>query len=184
MGCHTWFRNSISDMPQEHLDKLREIHLKGVKNAYIVKCTCEEWISGLEDSIKSEEELLAIKDVGPVAADCIARWFRDEKNIQKIEELRELHLNFEYLGVDTMDVNNYFYGKTVVLTGSLEHYSRQQMTEILEGIGARCSGSVSKKTDIVIAGSDAGSKLTKAQELGILVIDEEEAMNHLGGSGR
>lgn len=138
------------------------------------------------DALKeaSEEELLAIKDVGPVAADCIARWFRDEKNIQKIEELRELRLNFEYLGVDTMDVNNYFYGKTVVLTGSLEHYSRQQMTEILEGIGARCSGSVSKKTDIVIAGSDAGSKLTKAQELGILVIDEEEAMNHLGGSGR
>ena len=76
-------------------------------------------------------------------------------------------------------MNNFFYGKTVVLTGTLTRYSRDEMTNILEGIGAKCSGSVSKKTDVVIAGPGAGSKLEKAQQLGILVIDEEEALAHL-----
>ena len=72
-----------------------------------------------------------------------------------------------------------FYGKTVVLTGTLVKYTREEMTEILEGIGAKCSGSVSKKTDVVIAGPGAGSKLAKAEALGIKVMDEEEALSHL-----
>ena len=127
----------------------------------------------------SEEELLKIDTMGPIGAKAIYDYFHDEVHLALIEELREIGVNFEYLGKDTIDVNNYFYGKTVVLTGSLVNYSRQQMTEILEGIGAKVAGSVSKKTDVVIAGSDAGSKLTKAQELGILVIDEEEAASHL-----
>ena len=96
-----------------------------------------------------------------------------------IERLRAAGVNFEYLGTDTIDTTNYFYGKTVVLTGTLERYSREEMTSILEGIGAKCSGSVSKKTDIVIAGPGAGSKLAKAEALGIKVIDEEEALSHL-----
>ncbi len=127
----------------------------------------------------SEEELLKIDTMGPIGAKAIYDYFHDEVHLALIEELREIGVNFEYLGKDTIDVNNYFYGKAVVLTGSLVNYSRQQMTEILEGIGAKVAGSVSKKTDVVIAGSDAGSKLTKAQELGILVIDEEEAASHL-----
>ena len=81
-------------------------------------------------------------------------------------------------------MNNYFYGKTVVLTGALVHYKRNELTEILEGIGAKVAGSVSKKTDVVIAGADAGSKLVKANELGIKVIDEEEALSHLERIGR
>ena len=88
-------------------------------------------------------------------------------------------MNFTYLGTDQVDVNNYFYGKTVVLTGALKRYTRPELTAILEGIGAKVSGSVSKKTDVVIAGEDAGSKLVKAQELGILVIDEQTALDHL-----
>jgi DNA ligase (NAD+) len=132
----------------------------------------------------SEDELQGIKDVGPVAASTIYSWFNDENNKKEIETLRGLNLNFNYLGTDTVDVNSYFYNKTIVLTGTLTHYSRNQMTEILEGIGAHCSGSVSKLTDIVIAGPGAGSKLDKAQELGIEVMDEETALNHLGRTGQ
>lgn len=89
-----------------------------------------------------------------------------------------------YLGTDTVDVNSYFYGKTIVLTGTLVKYSRDQMTDILEGIGAHCAGSVSKNTDIVIAGPGAGSKLDKAQQLGIEIMDEETALNHLNKTGQ
>lgn len=133
------------------------------------------------DAIKaaSEEDLLRITDIGPVAAKSIYDFFHDEKKLAEIESLRQFGVNFAYLGTDTIDVNSYFYGKTIVLTGTLVRHSREEMTEILEGIGAKCSGSVSKKTDLVIAGPGAGSKLTKAQELGIKVIDEEEALNHL-----
>ena len=96
-----------------------------------------------------------------------------------IARLEKSGVNFSYLGTDTMDANNYFYGKTVVLTGTVTRYSRDEMTEILEGIGAKCSGSVSKKTDVVIAGPGAGSKLAKAEALGIKIMDEEEALSHL-----
>ena len=127
----------------------------------------------------TEEDYQKIDDIGPIVAASIYRYFHDEKNIAMIERLRAAGVNFEYLGTDTIDTTNYFYGKTVVLTGTLERYSREEMTSILEGIGAKCSGSVSKKTDIVIAGPGAGSKLAKAETLGIKVIDEEEALSHL-----
>ena len=127
----------------------------------------------------TEEDYQKIDDIGPIVAASIYRYFHDEKNIAMIERLCATGVNFEYLGTDTIDTTNYFYGKTVVLTGTLERYSREEMTSILEGIGAKCSGSVSKKTDIVIAGPGAGSKLAKAEALGIKVIDEEEALSHL-----
>lgn len=127
----------------------------------------------------SEEELLKIPDVGPVAAKSIVDFFKEDKNKEEIELLRQDGLNFDYLGTDTIDVNSFFYGKTIVLTGTLTHYSRQEMTDILEGIGAHCAGSVSKKTDLVIAGPGAGSKLDKANELGIEVIDEDKALDYL-----
>jgi DNA ligase (NAD+) len=132
----------------------------------------------------SEEELQEIPDVGPVAAHCIYEFFHDPLKLQEIATLKGDHLNFAYLGTDTVDVNSYFYGKTIVLTGTLTHYSRDQMTDILEGIGAHCAGSVSKNTDIVIAGPGAGSKLDKAQQLGIEIMDEETALNHLGKTGQ
>lgn len=132
----------------------------------------------------SEGDLQGIKDVGPVAAKCIFDYFHDPKALAEIAELKNLNVNFNYLGTDTVDVNSYFYDKTIVLTGTLVKYSREQMTDILEGIGAHCSGSVSKNTDIVIAGPGAGSKLDKAQELGIEVMDEETALNHLNKTGQ
>lgn len=132
----------------------------------------------------TEEDLTVIKDVGPVAAKSVVDYFHDEAKLAQIERLREYGVNFEYLGTDTLDVNSYFYGKTVVLTGTLTRYSRDEMTDILEGIGAKVSGSVSKNTDIVIAGPGAGSKLDKAQKLGIEIMDEEEANNHLARTGK
>ncbi len=137
------------------------------------------------DALKDakEEELLSIKDVGPVAAKSVIDYFGNEANLALIERLRNDNLNFAYLGTDTVDVNSYFYGKTIVLTGTLVKYSRQQMTEILEGIGASCASSVSKNTDLVIAGPGAGSKLEKANALGVKVIDEEEALSHLNKIG-
>lgn len=127
----------------------------------------------------NEEDLLKIPDVGPVAAKSIVDFFMNDKNKAEIELLRQDGLNFDYLGTDTLDVNSFFYGKTIVLTGALTRYSRQEMTDILEGIGAHCAGSVSKKTDLVIAGPGAGSKLDKANELGIEVIDEDKALDYL-----
>ena len=127
----------------------------------------------------TEEELIKIDDIGPVVAKSIVEFFHSESKRELIERLRSYQVNFDYLGTDQIDVTNYFYGKTVVLTGALVKYTRNELTSILEGIGAKVSGSVSKKTDVVIAGADAGSKLVKAQELGILVIDEDTALAHL-----
>ena len=91
-----------------------------------------------------------------------------------IEELRELGLNFEYLGNNEIKEDSYFSGKTVVLTGTLSKYGRKQATELLENLGAKVTGSVSVKTNIVIFGAEAGSKLDKAHQLGIETMDEEQ----------
>lgn len=130
------------------------------------------------------EDYIKVPDLGPVSSKSLFDYFHEPKNLETIEDLRSAGVNFAYLGTDTRDVNSYFYGKTIVLTGTLNHYSREELTALLEGIGAHVSGSVSKKTDAVIAGADAGSKLQKAQELGIKVMDEEEAMSHLQKIGQ
>lgn len=127
----------------------------------------------------SVEELLEIPDVGPVVAQSIYDYFHDENNRELIEKLRTSGLNFKYLGVINTDTSSFFNGKTVVLTGTLSHYGRKEATNILEDKGAKVSGSVSSKTDIVIYGSEAGSKLDKAHALGIMTMDEDEFINKL-----
>ena len=122
----------------------------------------------------SEEDLMKIPDVGPVVAHSIYEYFHDEHNIEMINSLREKGLNFDYLGKVTVDTNSPFYGKTCVLTGTLSKYGRKEATEILENLGAKCAGSVSAKTDYVIYGEEAGSKLDKAHALGIKTLNEEE----------
>ena len=122
----------------------------------------------------TEEELLDIPDVGPVLAHSITTWFSKEENKKLIEDLRHEGLNFNFLGSVSKAANSYFSGKTVVLTGTLDSMGRKEATEILENLGAKVTGSVSKATDAVIAGHDAGSKLDKAQALGITVLDETE----------
>ncbi len=133
-------------------------------------------IYGDIDSLKvaTEEELLEIPDVGPVLAHSVYTWFRDENNIATLEGLREAGCNFKYLGAKASAAEGYFAGKTCVLTGTLDSMGRKEASEILENKGAKVTGSVSKATDVVIAGHDAGSKLDKAQALGITVISESE----------
>ena len=122
----------------------------------------------------SEEELVEIPDVGPVLSKSLVAWFGDEKNVQLVNELKEKGLNFKYLGSTSKAANSYFSGKTVVLTGTLASMGRKEATTLLEDVGAKVTGSVSKATDCVIAGTEAGSKLDKAQALGIQVLNEEE----------
>lgn len=122
----------------------------------------------------SEEELLEIPDVGPILAHSLTTYFSNEKNIDLITRLKEKGVNFTYLGSTTKAANSYFSGKTCVLTGTLSSMGRKEATEVLENLGAKVTGSVSKATDVVIAGVEAGSKLDKAQSLGITILNETE----------
>ena len=122
----------------------------------------------------TEEELLNVPDLGPVSASSIYEFFHNEENRVLIENLRQKGLNFNYLGQNLTNENSPFFGKTVVLTGTLSKYGRKEATDLLENIGAKVAGSVSKKTDYVIYGVEAGSKLDKARELGIKTLNEEE----------
>ena len=126
----------------------------------------------------TEEELSSIRDIGPITAKGIVDYFHDANNIRIIDELRLLGLNMEYID-NSLSADNPFNGKTVVLTGTLSIYSRKEATELLENMGARVAGSVSKNTDYVIYGEAAGSKLTKANELGVATLSEEEFRNML-----
>ena len=127
----------------------------------------------------SVEELLNINDIGEVVAKSINDYFKDEQNIETINTLKSFNVNMEYLGQNKIEEGSFFFNKKVVLTGTLSKYGRKEATEILENLGAHVSGSVSKVTDIVIAGEEAGSKLDKANKLGIKVMDEDEFLSYL-----
>ena len=118
------------------------------------------------------DELVSVQDVGDIVAKCVLEFFHEEKVLDTIEQLLELGVNpaFE----EQLIVESSFNGKTVVVTGTLQNYSRGEIKAKLESLGAKVSGSVSKKTDYVIAGEEAGSKLTKAQDLGVTVLTQEE----------
>ena len=120
----------------------------------------------------SYEELSEIKDIGEVMANSIREFFLQDQTIDLINKLKEAGVNTKSLQEENTD--NRFEGKTFVLTGSLEKYTRKEAEDIIEKFGGKTSGSVSKKTDYVLAGEDAGSKLTKAQSLGVTIISEEE----------
>ena len=117
-------------------------------------------------------------DVGEVSADCIFRFFHDEKNKEMIARLKSLGVNMEAEETETID--SAVSGKTVVITGTLPTLGRKEAAELVEKYGGKVSGSVSKKTDYVVAGESAGSKLTRAQELGITVLTEAELFVLLG----
>ena len=127
--------------------------------------------------VATYEELRMIDDVGEITADTIYEFFRQEQTIDLINKLKQANVNMKAEIQENEDEK--FAGKTFVLTGSLEHYSREEASEIIEKMGGKTSSSVSKKTDYVLAGEDAGSKLKKAQELGITIISEEEFITML-----
>lgn len=120
----------------------------------------------------TSEELSTINDIGPIVADSIREFFLQDQTLDLIKKLRQAGVNTKSLEEKSDD--NRLEGKTFVLTGSLEKYTRAEATNMIEKFGGRVSGSVSKKTDYVLAGDDAGSKLTKAQSLGITIITEDE----------
>jgi len=130
-------------------------------------------------SSQKEEDLLKINDIGEVVAHSISSYFKETSNINLINKLKEYNINMTYLGKVNISNDSYFFNKKIVLTGSLTHYSREEATELLENLGAKVSGSVSKATGLVIAGENAGSKLDKAHELNIPVMSEEEFIKEL-----
>jgi DNA ligase (NAD+) len=130
----------------------------------------------------SVEDLVAINEIGGKMADSIVTFFDSEEVRSLIAELKEAGLNMEYKGprpVSAEESDSFFAGKTVVLTGKLEQMGRNEAKEKIEALGGNVAGSVSKKTDLVVAGADAGSKLTKAESLGIEIWDEERLLEEL-----
>ena len=117
------------------------------------------------------ERIASIDSLGMVVAESLKRYFEQEGSKRLLQELKEANVNMAYLG-EKVAADAALSGMTVVLTGKLERLTRSEAKAKLESLGAKVTGSVSKKTDLVVAGSDAGSKLTKAQELGIQVEDE------------
>jgi DNA ligase (NAD+) len=125
----------------------------------------------------SEEELQQVNEVGPRIAESIAEFFQEPKNRELVEQLRKAGLT---LRGNKKKRGTQLAGKTFVLTGTMPRYSRDQAKKLIEDAGGRVSGSVSKKTDYVVAGEDAGSKLDKAKELGVRIIDEKKMEELLG----
>ena len=121
------------------------------------------------------EELVSVQDVGDIVARSIIEFFKEERTLKVINELLSLGVNPHYEKKEVLE--SPFMGKTVVVTGTLENYSRTLIKEKLESLGAKVSGSVSKKTDFVIAGEAAGSKYDKAKSLGVTILSEEEFEN-------
>jgi DNA ligase (NAD+) len=141
-----------------------------------------EYFGSLDAIMKaSAEELQEVNEVGPRIAESIVEFFSDEHNRQLVSDLRKAGLT---LTGQKKEKGTKLAGKTFVLTGTLERYSRDEAKKMIEDAGGRVSGSVSKKTDYVVAGSDAGSKLDRARELGVTVIGEGEMESLVGTSPR
>jgi DNA ligase (NAD+) len=119
----------------------------------------------------SEQDFLQVNDIGPIVAHSLVTFFRQQHNREVIEQLRAVGVVWpEQEGV--LASPRPLYGKTLVLTGTLPQMSRDQAQALIEAAGGKVSGSVSKKTHYVIAGTEAGSKLSKAQQLGVTILDE------------
>ena len=128
----------------------------------------------------SQEDLEECEDVGPIVAKAIRDWFAREANPALIERMREGGVVFPDVEVAQVAEDSPFSGKTVVVTGTLEQMGRKEAKEAIEAAGGKASGSVSAKTDFLVAGSKAGSKLTKAQALGVTVLGEADFLRLLG----
>jgi DNA ligase (NAD+) len=127
----------------------------------------------------TEAELFEVEEVGPRVAECIREFFAEPRNLEVIKKLRQAGLQFEQERVHKAE--GHLTGKQFVLTGTLAHHSRDEAKALIEAAGGRVVGSVSKKTDYVVAGADPGSKLEKARSLGVKTIGEEELLKLLGG---
>ncbi|WP_200776882.1 NAD-dependent DNA ligase LigA [Enterococcus faecium] len=145
-----------------------------------------EHFGDLETLSKSDyESIIALDTIGDIIADSVVTYFSNEEVHELMNELKQAGVNFEYKGLrnaQLQEVESPFKEKTVVLTGKLTRFTREEAKETIENLGGKVTGSVSKKTDILVAGEDAGSKLTKAQELGIEVWTEDQMADALAKS--
>ena len=161
------------------IDKSREttlarfIYSLGIRNvgSYTAKLLAKEFGSVERLKEASYEQLLEIKDIGPEIAATVTGFFEEEKNLFMLEKLLKGGIKFEKAPVDS---GERLAGKVFVLTGTLNSMTRSETKELIEGEGGKVSGSVSRKTDYIVAGAEPGSKLEKARELGISVLNEEE----------
>jgi DNA ligase (NAD+) len=126
----------------------------------------------------SKEELDSIPEIGEIVAESAYQWFRDPKNRELIKRLKEAGVKMT-ASVGQIQVDERFSGKTFVLTGKLERFTRDEASAEIEKRGGRVASSVSKNTDYVIVGADAGSKLAKAQALGIRILNEDDFLKML-----
>ncbi|EHV1495315.1 NAD-dependent DNA ligase LigA [Listeria monocytogenes] len=177
---------SIQASKQNSLEKLlfglgiRHVGAKAAKSLAIHFDTMDNL------KVADKETLTSINDIGEKMADSIVTYFANEEVHDLLEELKRAGVNMTYTGPKLEDMSEeelVFAGKTVVLTGKLEKLTRNDAKALIESLGGNVSGSVSKKTDVVVAGSDAGSKLAKAEELAIPIWSEEDLIEYLPDEG-
>ena len=168
--------NAIENSKQNSLDKV--IFALGILNVgkKAGKILAEKYLNLTNLMNATLDELVNLDDVGQITAESILDYLSDENNIKFINDLIKVGMNPQY-EVQEVNTDNIFARKTVVLTGKLVELTRNEAKEYLEKYGAKVTGSVTSKTDLVIAGEKAGSKLAKAEQLGIRVINEEEFAN-------
>jgi DNA ligase (NAD+) len=166
--------NSSKKLPLERVIYGLGIRMVGERTAQFLA----EHFGSMDALMKAgEEELQEVNEVGPRIAQSIVEFFQEPKNRALVEQLREAGLT---LTGKKKERGTALAGKTFVLTGTLPHLTREEAKKMIEDVGGRVSGSVSKKTDFVVAGDEAGSKLDKAKELGVKVIGEKEMQDLLG----
>ena len=165
--------NAIENSKQSSLDKV--IFALGILNVgkKAGKILAEYYKNLTNFSKATVDELLELPDIGLITAESIVDYLSNDNNLRFINELIEIGMNPQY-EIQNKNTDNIFSGKTIVLTGKLVELTRNEAKEYLERFGAKVTGSVTSKTDYVIAGGKAGSKLAKAEQLGIQVLSEDE----------
>ena len=170
------FAQNLIDAIEEskHRDLYILVNALGIRHVGVklAKTLCKTYSTMDKLMNATYEELYMKEEIGKIIAKSITDFFKEEQTIDLINKLKEYGVNMEAIKEEGTDER--FAGLTFVLTGTLEKYSRDEAQEIIEKLGGKTSGSVSKKTSYVLAGESAGSKLTKAQELGVKIISENE----------
>ncbi len=172
---------AIANSKEQSLDKL--LFALGIRHVGAKVARTLAIVYGDMDKLAQagQAELAAIPDIGPVIAESVVTWFADPGNKDYLERLKELGLNMKMTTGPSANTDHPFYGKTMVFTGTLPTLDRATAQTMAMDVGAKVTSSVSKKTNYVVAGADPGSKYTKAQTLGIPILDEAEFLRILRG---
>jgi DNA ligase (NAD+) len=175
---------AIEASKQRTLDRL--LHALGIRHVgeHLARLLARQFGSLEELAAANRDQLLAIHEIGPQVADSVVDFFARDRNRGILEELQRAGVEPR---AEARRAGGPLTGKSFVFTGSLVHYKRKQAQDMVEQMGGRAAGSVSKKTDYVVAGSDAGSKLDRARELGVTILSEEEfgqLLERMGENGQ